>query len=404
MTRCKVAHHAGRCRRSRGVSLIEALLALVVMSLGMLAVVGVQATLRGNGDLSRQRAEAVRLAQEGIETWRTFTSVNAVGGQPVLGNLDYTDIVSDGPIDVTPPLAANATYTRTRTVSADPPSGSPPLRTLAVTVQWTDRAGAPQEVQLYTTVARIAPAIAASLSVPPNGLPARQPLGRHKDIPRGALPRAVDTSEFTPPQPAGPVTSLVFNNTSGLITSICVDGVCVEEKAQLVSGYLRAAIKPAHPDPLAITEAIALNPQSTAQQLGDFLAGRQLGLSVSYVSSSEPAAQKTGACFSDPLPGNASTAIEYFCVVRLYATALEINPKWTGSLQFGPIPGVITDGAAASLPSSASLLRACRYKPASAVYNNISGPLSLQNFLLMAAGDGASASACPAAVTAAHQP
>ena len=103
-----------RAQSARGVSLIEALLALVVMSLGMLAVVGVQATLRSNGDLSRQRAEAVRLAQEGTETWRTFTSVTAVAGQ-----VDYADIASDPvPVELVTPLA-NATYMRTRTVAPD---------------------------------------------------------------------------------------------------------------------------------------------------------------------------------------------------------------------------------------------------------------------------------------------
>ena len=392
----RIEHSGNRSQKSaRGVSLIEALLALVVMSLGMLAVVGVQATLRSNGDLSRQRAEAVRLAQEGIESWRTFTSVTAVAGQ-----VDYTDVVSDGPDDVTPP-AANAVYLRTRTVLAAGPNGSPPMKTLSVTVQWTDRAGAAQQVQLFTAVARIAPALAASLSVPPNGSPARQPLGRHRDIPRGAVPGVGDSSSFTPPQPAGPVTSLVFNNLSGLITSICVDGLCTDGKAQLVTGYLRAAIGPDHPNPLAITDAVALNPQSTAAQLGAFLAGRNLEMSVDYTSSSDPATRRAGTCFIDPLVGNVGTAIEYFCVVRLYADANNLSPSWTGSIQFGPNPGLITDDDAAV---SASLLRACRYKPAKDINANIKTPLSLQNFLLMAAGDGVAKSLCPGAVTAAHHP
>jgi len=44
-----------------GLSVEEA--ALAIMALGMVAIMGVQVTLRSNGDLSRQRAEAVRIAQ-----------------------------------------------------------------------------------------------------------------------------------------------------------------------------------------------------------------------------------------------------------------------------------------------------------------------------------------------------
>ncbi len=56
--------------RQRGISLIEAVVALAVMAFGMLAFVGLQSSLRFNGDVAKQRAEAVRIAQEAIEQWR----------------------------------------------------------------------------------------------------------------------------------------------------------------------------------------------------------------------------------------------------------------------------------------------------------------------------------------------
>ena len=63
-------------RSSRGVSLIEALVALAVMAFGLLGVVGMQSTLRVNADVSRQRAEAVRMAQEKMEdnAWKYLYS------------------------------------------------------------------------------------------------------------------------------------------------------------------------------------------------------------------------------------------------------------------------------------------------------------------------------------------
>ena len=372
----RIDHRRSSIRsQSRGVSLIEALLALVVMSLGMLAVVGVQATLRSNGDLSRQRAEAVRLAQEGIETWRTFTSLTAVAGQ-----VDYTDIISDGPDDVSPPLA-NAVYLRTRIVSADALNGSPPLKTLAVTVQWTDRTGAPQQVQLFTTVARIAPAIAASLSVPPNGAPARQPLGRNKAIPRGAVPGVGDTSSFAPPATAGlPATTLIFNNLNGLITCIVQAGDpnCVPDYVgQLITGYIHVPLNK------VFTVRVDYNSEGTA-------------------GNAEPAAgparaakwNRSEQCFvADPVAIGAVLVAEYFCVVQLDKTQLKLQ-SWNGKLVFGPAATFAPDLRA----RDAALLRACRYVPVVAEYSDINRPLVLQNYKLMPAdGD------CPAG-TELHQP
>ena len=64
----------------RGISLIEALLALAVMALGMMGLVGVQSTLRNTSDVAKQRSEAVRIAQVEIERWRAFTALAGGGG------------------------------------------------------------------------------------------------------------------------------------------------------------------------------------------------------------------------------------------------------------------------------------------------------------------------------------
>ena len=71
----------GRFQRSlRGVALIEAMIAMLVMAFGTLALVGVQATLRLNSDIAKQRAEATRIALADLETARNFISVAAVAG------------------------------------------------------------------------------------------------------------------------------------------------------------------------------------------------------------------------------------------------------------------------------------------------------------------------------------
>ena len=129
---------------ARGVSLIEALVALGVMAFGMLAVLGLQSTLRGNADVARQRAEAVRIAQESIEDWRAFGAIETTNGI-----VDYAEIVSDGPTDI---AGVNATYARLRIVTA---SDSPPMKSLVVTVTWRDRTDEEQTVTLRTAIAAV---------------------------------------------------------------------------------------------------------------------------------------------------------------------------------------------------------------------------------------------------------
>ena len=66
---------------ARGVSLVEAMVALAVMAFGMLAVVGIQATMRLNADIAKQRSEATRIGQEMLETQRAFTVIDSAAGQ-----------------------------------------------------------------------------------------------------------------------------------------------------------------------------------------------------------------------------------------------------------------------------------------------------------------------------------
>ncbi len=75
-------------RPVRGTSLVEAVVAMAVMAFGMLAVVGVQSTLRLNADVAKQRSEAVRIAQEAMEAARGFGVIEA----PATDRRAYADI------------------------------------------------------------------------------------------------------------------------------------------------------------------------------------------------------------------------------------------------------------------------------------------------------------------------
>src|SRR5205814_684705 len=72
MMRTQIHLPVGR-RSQRGATLIEALVALMVMSFGMVALVGLMGNLRRSSDVAKQRREAMRLGQAEWGALRSFS-------------------------------------------------------------------------------------------------------------------------------------------------------------------------------------------------------------------------------------------------------------------------------------------------------------------------------------------
>jgi|CXWL01.1.fsa_nt_gi Tfp pilus assembly protein PilV len=373
----------------RGVALIEALVALAVMAIGMLGLVGVQSVLRGNSDLSKQRSEAVRLAQEGIEQWRAFAVLETDASTAYT---DYTDIITGA---TTTHAGANASYSRTRTVTnlLAPQSG----KAVQVDVTWIDRTNAVQTVHLATVIAGIAPELAATLTVPADGTPVRQPLGRSRGIPLLAKDLGNGTSGLKPP---GAPSTVVwrFDNITGLIT-ICSTSTaattndlttanisCTTNTAQLLAGFLRYALATAAPNALAPLDMPPATPPTAS------------------VDRTLPAPPLTEACFVQT-----TTYTTYYCAVPVAVISSSLQP-WSGRLAFS---GAIATSAAENSPSQ---IRICRYfeltddaatpsvDEGDGNYTSVTTPLINQNYLAISAGDGSSVYACPSGTTALHQP
>ncbi len=373
--------------RQRGISLIEALVALAVMAFGMLGVVGMQSTLRSNGDLSRQRAEAMRLAQEEVERLRQYTVLlpaEATASMPAFGNIASqaaSEVAADN---------ANTVFTR-ETVVATPDPDDPLVRHLSVVVRWTDRQGLPQNVRLNTLIAGVIPELGALPSMRTDRGALQQPLGRHSAIPRGATTNEGGlTSSFTPPG-AAPGYRWVFNNATGFITSICTgasDASCTSARRQLLSGIVAFATG------AAPTSAEAENPIDAA-----------VPLSMEVVVTL-PTATPNGVCFIDSTVTNRRS---YFCAVPM-----TIASRWSGRVVFGTLP-LATNLAT----SSATTYKVCRYTPdlvnntTNAVpsgqseldynarhpyqYIRSTQPQTNKNFLVISSGNGSgTAYTCPA--------
>ncbi|MEO6030713.1 MAG: hypothetical protein ABIP61_02230 [Burkholderiaceae bacterium] len=197
-------------RHQRGTTLVEALIAFLVLSLGMLAVARVQAQFRIEADIARQRSEAVRLAQEDIETLRAFSVLAAASGAHA-----WADIASaSSVVDSSSGYASNTRYTVARDIDA---VTLPNAKTLRVAVHWADRGGAAQQVVLNSIISGSDPALAGALAIAPGDPVAA--FGRSPRIPRAAKDLGDGRSALKPVS-AG-TAALVFDNRSGLVIGRC---------------------------------------------------------------------------------------------------------------------------------------------------------------------------------------
>ena len=405
---CPKRPQRGQRQRQRGTTLLEALVAFLVLSLGMLTVARVQTQLRFNSDVSRQRSEAVRLGQDDLETLRAFSVVAASGAAR-----SYADVTSAS--RVVDSSAGYATHTRYLVARQITDASAPRAKTASVTVSWTDRAGDTQHVVLDSVISGADPAYSGALGMPRSTTQASGPLGRAGSVPLAAKDLGNGSSAFKPVR-SGTV-ALVLDNTTGQVTARCT-GVaaataalspsdlttCDVRTGQLLSGVVRfSAASPPQPGhandaPLALGVTLALTggayPQAPVcdaepmKTVAYMAAGSQR---IEAVPVNALPASVGASSWSDT--GERHTA--YTCVVYPLASGL-----WSGRATLVPTGW--------ALGSSAAEHRVCRYTadldasgsidtnaehPAD--YAGVAGALANQNFLVVKGSE-----ACPSAATA----
>ena len=338
---------------ARGVSIVEAIVAMAVMAFGMMAIVGLQTTLRLNSDVAKQRSEAVRIAQEAIEEWRAFATMPTTAGMKA-----YDDI----PLGGLPDKAVsgdNAVFTLKRTIT--PGEG---WKSIQVVVEWKDRSGQDQSITLNSLIGQTEPALSGILSLLPAAVATRQPLGRNPAIPAGATPIDGDRSIYRPP--GAPDTAVwVFDNLSGMITSVCsfpADGNpadlvntenCFEQAHWLITGFVRFSFA---------SPPNAARPTDLQIPLGLYA----IAVGVEFGN---------GECFAAPVEDPKLTYTSYVCRVPQSA-----DTTWTGSILLGP-------------PLDLDLYDVCRYsngEPGNInhprVYTGLDRSLVDQNMLVITQG------------------
>ena len=379
----------------RGMALIEALVALAVMAFGLLGVVGMQATLRFNADVSRQRSEAVRMAQEQMENLRAFGVLSGA----VSGGRDYAGITGSSDSPAPPTGFGNTNFTRTVTV-INPGVNDLRMKSVTVEVSWLDRrtsnSANAEVVRLTSTIAAAAPELAATLGLPGDQSAPQRPRGRNITIPPAAVDLGNGTSRFTPPSaPAG--VSWTFVNATGQITALCTSLIaCTTVQGWLLSGYINFATGnlPSATEAEFPTDGVPL--------------GRSIGIQVNTTTTL--VVPVSNACYAQASLVN--PVVAYHCFVPT-----NVSPAvWSGQSL------VTIDGATTAAPiaissgsADATQFKVCRYTnqathtPTSGgnaahplTYTNVDSSLVNQNFLVISAGDGSNPFTCPTPLSSGH--
>lgn len=203
-------------RRQRGVSLLESIVAFVLLAAGTAAVGALQSHLRLAGDVARERSEAVRIGSAAIEELRSFSALDGAGDRT------YAGIASgDAAIEAASGPSTHDAYRVERRIDA---AGFGATKATSLAVRWSDRSGSAREVVLHSFIAAVAPAYAGSLGLA---------IGVIDGTPRGASDRSPalpltarnlgDGRSAWKPSERG-ATALLFDNRSGAVVGRC-DGI-----------------------------------------------------------------------------------------------------------------------------------------------------------------------------------
>lgn len=397
--------------RQHGTTLLEALVAFLVLSLGMLTVARVQTQLRLNSDVARQRSEAVRLGQEDLESLRAFSVVAASAASGSARS--YADVTSAASsVDSAAGYAINTRYRVARQIDPINPGHAPNAKDAAVTVSWNDRSGAAQQVALNSIINGNDPAYSGALGIARSGVPVKGAFGRSARIPLAAKDLGGGRSAIKPVSDG--TAALVFDNHSGLVTGRCTGispttatrdlqaadlSACDANVGYLLSGSVRfTSASPADPAQAAepaLPTAIALALTGGTYAHAPICASEALK-TVSYLAAASlhieavPLAALPASVGASTWADTGDRHLAYQCVVYPLASG-----QWSGRATLVPTGWAIGTGNAdrrvcrfsADLDGSGAVDANLEH-PSS--YAAVDAPLAQQNFLVVKGSE-----ACP---------
>jgi len=189
---------------SRGIALLEALVAMLIMGVGVMALLHLQTQQRIQWTLAQDHEEASRLAEQRLEALR----------HPAPGALDTPPPGESIQVQV-----GARVFRLWHTVQAP---GSPSwthTRRVDIHLAWVDREGHEQTHTLSGLLNAQDAALAVTRMTPRGSDSLRAPQGRHRSIPRDAMDLSSEHAAFQP-DPGGPY-ALVLARATGEVLAVC---------------------------------------------------------------------------------------------------------------------------------------------------------------------------------------
>lgn len=329
----------------RGVSLMEAVVALAVMGFGMLGVAAMQSSLRQNADLARQRAEAVRLAQDAIERNRSYSVIATTALKQAYDDIPVAD--SNNTFSGT---NRNASYTRAVAAAASAPFN---LTTVKATVTWTDRANNTQSVLLASQIHRVPPELAGSLIVD-GSRTVPQLRGGSSQVPPGW--RDNGDGSFSPPVTNGASPHHYVFGANGVATQTigpCASATPSNCLFRVVQGYVAFAtsgVPTESPIDNAPPGVVSMSPTPPPVPPAPSLVS---------VAQDHPNSPPTHLCYYERIGASPLLVktVTYNCLIGVTSTLPESpNSRWSARLEL-----FFSELAPSNDVASSSNYRVCRY-------------------------------------------
>jgi type IV pilus modification protein PilV len=303
-------HSALVPRSHGGFALIEALVSLLVVAFGLLAIASFQYTLSRSSDVAKQRTEATRIAQREMDRLRSFGQRQSDGNTTDTRYTYVEDVVSTSAAVAVSGVTTNTTYMLERQVrdasnTLITATTSPTLtnsadrsRSVNVIVSWTDRAGQAQDVRLASTVSDGDPGDLGSLGVRRRLGSTLRPKNRNINVPYPAVnvaacPTGTTGSCSAFVAPPGNVAYVFSNDTGNVVQSCTLTSYPISALTR--SGATATATATGHP--FATGSWVNISGVTPAVYNGNFrLSSATAGTSFSYQPASTPAVTSvTGA-------------------------------------------------------------------------------------------------------------
>jgi type II secretory pathway pseudopilin PulG len=353
--------------RQRGASLLEALIGVLVVSVGLLATAQWHQRLREASALARQQAEATRHAQRELEDLRAYGSRGTQAG------LTSYDAIASASSALPPAAGRTTAYTIDRQVTAWP---QPDLKALAVAVHWQDLRNAPRSLLIDSLIAPQSPSLALALGQAPPAGQVSPLFGRHAAIPREAHDLDPTRAVFKPL--AEGHEAWLFDRRSGRLLQRCTNlpGTlrphqitqahltdCDGTPALLLAGRVRfdPVAPPALPDPtradgpvltleveVVSAMAAAAGPASCRGEAVRLVQPRDGQPPRAVALAATPASEALG-----PWDELGHRHWRYHCTVGLVPATAEAPAHWAGRLRLIPRGWTIGQQAGSQ--------RVCRY-------------------------------------------